>query len=324
MLKDRVQHVRSCAWVRHITTHTPYITFGVSFVTRSVSGVEDKPKTEISMAQVTMRQMLEAGLHFGHQTRRWNPKMKPYIYGPRNGIYIVNLDVTMKMFRKAYGYMLDGVANGGTVLFVGTKRQAQTIIKEEAMRCGMFFINHRWLGGMMTNFQTIKNSVDRLKKIEAMQEDGSINRFPKKEILKMEKERVKLDRNIGGIKNMRTLPDMLFVVDPNKEEIAVSEAKKLGIPVVALTDTNCDPDGIDFIIPGNDDAIRAIKLISSLMAEAVVEGKSRRGEEQEASVEELEAAMGGDAAAEKTEESGETAAESTETPASPAQTGVTE
>lgn len=243
------------------------------------------------MAQITMRQMLEAGLHFGHQTRRWNPKMKPYIYGPRNGIYIVNLDVTMKLFRKAFNYISDIVADGGSVLFVCTKRQGQAIIKEEAQRCGMYFVNHRWLGGMMTNFQTIKNSVDRLKKIESMQEDGSINRFPKKEILQMEKERVKLDRNIGGIKNMRTLPDVLFVIDPNKEDIAVNEAQKLGIPVVALTDTNCNPDGVDYIIPGNDDAIRAIKLMTSTISEAVLEGKERRGEETAASNEELEAAM---------------------------------
>ncbi len=246
------------------------------------------------MAAVTMRQMLEAGLHFGHQTRRWNPKMKPYIYGPRNGIYIVNLDLTMKLFRKAYQYMVEAVADGGTVLFVGTKKQGQTIIKEEAQRCGMYFINHRWLGGMLTNFQTIRFSVDRLKKIEAMQEDGSINRFPKKEVLQMEKERIKLDRNIGGIKNMRSLPDVIFVIDPKKEDIAVGEAVKLGIPVIALTDTNCDPAGIDYIIPGNDDAIRAIKLITSMMAEAVVEGRSRRGEEAEPRVEELEAAMSRD------------------------------
>lgn len=243
------------------------------------------------MAAVTMRQMLEAGLHFGHQTRRWNPKMKPFIYGPRNGIYIINLDVTMKMFRKAYTYMVDAVANGGTVLFVGTKKQGQTIIREEAERCGMFFINHRWLGGMLTNFQTIKFSVDRLKKIESMQQDGSILRFPKKEVLQMEKERIKLDRNIGGIKNMRSLPDVIFIIDPKKEDIAVGEATKLGIPVVALTDTNCDPAGIDYLIPGNDDAIRAIKLITSMMAEAVVEGRARRGEEAEPRVEELESAM---------------------------------
>lgn len=243
------------------------------------------------MANVTMRQMLEAGLHFGHQTRRWNPKMKPYIYGPRNGIYIVNLDMTMKLFRKAYQFMTDVVADGGYILFVGTKKQAQAIIKEEAERCGMYYVNHRWLGGMLTNFQAIRNSIDRLKKIESMQEDGSINRFPKKEILQMEKERIKLTRNVGGIKNMRSLPDVLFIIDPRKEDIAVEEALKLGIPIVALTDTNCDPDGIDYVIPGNDDAIRAIKLISSLMAEAVQEGKARRGEETPASLDEMESAM---------------------------------
>lgn len=257
------------------------------------------------MANVTMRQMLEAGLHFGHQTRRWNPKMKPYIYGPRNGIYIVNLDITMKLFKKAYGAMVDSVANGGTVLFVCTKRQGQTIAQEEAQRCGMFYINHRWLGGMLTNFQTIRHSVERLKKIEAMQADGSINRFPKKEVLQMEKERIKLDRNIGGIKNMRSLPDVLFVIDPKKEDIAVGEANKLGIPVIALTDTNCDPDGVDYVIPGNDDAIRAIKLITSMMAEAVLEGRARRGEETEVDGDELAAAMGADtdeALAEKMDE----------------------
>ena len=243
------------------------------------------------MANVTMRQMLEAGLHFGHQTRRWNPKMKPYIYGPRNGIYIVNLDLTMKMFRKAYQFMAESVAEGGSILFVGTKKQAQAIIKEEAERCGMYYVNHRWLGGMLTNFQAIRNSIERLKKIEAMQEDGSINRFPKKEILQMEKERVKLTRNVGGIKNMRSLPDVLFIIDPRKEDIAVDEAAKLGIPIVALTDTNCDPDGIDYAIPGNDDAIRAIRLITSLMAEAVQEGKARRGEETPAGLDEMESAM---------------------------------
>ncbi len=258
------------------------------------------------MSQVTMKQMLEAGLHFGHQTRRWNPKMKPYIYGPRNGIYIINLDATMRQFRKTYQYVADLVANDGTVLFVGTKRQGRMIISEEAERCGMHFINHRWLGGMMTNFQTIRNSIERLKKIESMQEDGSINRFPKKEILKMEKERVKLTRNIGGIKNMRSLPDALFVVDPRKEDIAVNEANKLGIPVIALTDTNCDPDGIEYLIPGNDDAIRAIKLITSQIAEAVMAGKSRRGEEAEPNVAEMEAAMSSEAVSE--DQSGDTTA----------------
>ncbi|MCW5207585.1 30S ribosomal protein S2 [Desulfobulbus sp. US2] len=246
-----------------------------------------------------MREMLEAGLHFGHQTRRWNPKMKPYIYGPRNGIYIINLDATMKMFRTAFSYIQNAVADGGSIMFVGTKRQAQAIIKEQAIRCDMFYVNHRWLGGMMTNFQTVKNSVDRLKSIEAMQEDGSINRFPKKEILKMEKERIKLERNVGGIKNMRKLPDVLFVIDPRKEEIAISEAKKLGIPVLALTDTNCSPDGIEHLIPGNDDAIRAIRLITSQIANAVLEGKGDAGEEV-GDLDAMEAAMTGEQAAEGT------------------------
>jgi small subunit ribosomal protein S2 len=252
--------------------------------------------------KVTMREMLEAGLHFGHQTRRWNPKMKPYIYGPRNGIYIINLDATMKMFRTAFGYIRDAVADGGNIMFVGTKRQAQAIMKEQASRCGMYYVNHRWLGGMMTNFQTVKNSVDRLKNIEAMQEDGSINRFPKKEILKMEKERVKLERNVGGIKNMRKLPDVLFVIDPRKEEIAVNEAQKLNIPVVALTDTNCSPEGIEHLIPGNDDAIRAIRLITSQIADAVLEGKAEAGEDV-SNLDEMEAAMTGEqAAADQAEE----------------------
>jgi len=250
------------------------------------------------MTQVSMRQMLEAGLHFGHQTRRWNPKMKPYIYGPRNGIYIINLDSTMRHFRSAYSFVVDLVSKGGTIMFVGTKRQAREIVAQEADRCGMFYVNHRWLGGMMTNFQTIKNSVDRLKKIETMKEDGTINRFPKKEILKMDKELVKLDRNLGGIKNMRTHPDAIFVIDPKNEEIAVGEARKLNIPVIALTDTNCNPDGIDYLIPGNDDAIRSIKLITSLIADAVLEGKERRGEE-EANVEAMEAQMQADQVAEE-------------------------
>jgi small subunit ribosomal protein S2 len=251
--------------------------------------------------KVTMRQMLEAGLHFGHQTRRWNPKMRPYIYGPRNGIHIINLDATMRMFRKACAYLTDVAADGGTILFVGTKRQSQVVIKEEASRCGMYYINHRWLGGMMTNFQTIKNSVDRLKKIEAMQKDGSINRFPKHEILKIEKERVKLERNIGGIKDMRKLPDVLFIIDPRKEEIAVDEARKLGIPVVALTDSNCNPDGVDFIIPGNDDAIRAVKLIASQAAEAILEGRGMAGEDIPANIDALEAEMSASSCEEPTE-----------------------
>lgn len=243
------------------------------------------------MANYTVRDMLQAGVHFGHQTRRWNPKMKQYIYGPRNGIYIINLDLTKKLFDKACDFITDEIKGGGAVLFVGTKRQAQDIIKEEARRCGMFYVDHRWLGGMLTNFQTIKNSIDRLKSIESMQADGSINRFPKKEILLMEKERIKLERNVGGIKDMRNLPSVVFVVDPKKETIAVNEAKKLGIPVVGLTDTNCDPDNVDFVIPGNDDAIRSIRLLSHHIAEAVLAGQAMR-DGDEASDEAIAAAMG--------------------------------
>jgi small subunit ribosomal protein S2 len=243
------------------------------------------------MTTVSVRDMLQAGVHFGHQTRRWNPKMKSFIYGPRNGIYIINLDITKRLFDKACGFITGEIKKGGTLLFVGTKRQAQDIIKEEAKRCGMYYVDHRWLGGMLTNFQTIKNSIDRLKSIESMQADGSINRFPKKEILIMEKERIKLERNVGGIKDMRNLPSVLFIVDPRKEDIAVSEAVKLGVPVVAITDTNCDPDGIDFIIPGNDDAIRSIRLISHYIAEAVLAGQALR-DGDEASEEAVAAAMG--------------------------------
>jgi len=249
--------------------------------------VEEKPKIGgKSMSGITLKSMLEAGLHFGHQTRRWNPKMKPYIFAPRNGIYIINLDKSIRLFRKAYDFIVEETAKGGYVLLVGTKRQAQAIIKEEAIRCSMHYINHRWLGGTMTNFQTIKKGVDRLKSIEAMQEDGSINKFPKKEILLMEKERIKLERNIGGIKNMRSLPAVVFVIDPNKEQIVVKEANKLNIPVVALADTNCNPDGITYIIPGNDDAIRAIKLITSSIADAVLDGRSQL-KEKDAVVEEM-------------------------------------
>lgn len=231
------------------------------------------------MAAVTMRQMLEAGLHFGHQTRRWNPKMKPYIYGPRNGIYIINLDVTMKMFRKAYTYMVDAVANGGTVLFVGTKKQGQTIIREEAERCGMFFINHRWLGGMLTNFQTIQKRVARLRKLEDMDANDGFAGLHKKEVLQLRHEMERLQKFLGGIKTMNRLPGALFVIDPRKEEIAVQEARKLGIPVVGIVDTNCDPDLIDYVIPANDDAIRAVKLLTGKMADAILEG--RQGEQME-------------------------------------------
>ena len=284
------------------------------------------------MSGITMKQMLEAGLHFGHQTRRWNPKMKPYIFAPRNGIYIINLDKSMKLFKKAYDYVVDGASKGGYILFVGTKRQAQATIKEEAVRSGMFYINHRWLGGTLTNFQTIKKSVDRLKSIEAMQEDGSISKFPKKEILLMEKERIKLERNIGGIKNMRSLPVAVFVIDPNKEQIAVKEANKLNIPVIALADTNCNPDGISYIIPGNDDAIRAIKLITSAIADAVLDGRSQL-KDKDAVVEEMvEQAMAENpeevSEEEKAEESpldkADTPVDEADTPVDEAESQVTE
>lgn len=242
------------------------------------------------MAKVTVKEMLKAGLHFGHQTRRWNPKMKPYIYGPRNGIYIINLDKSKKMFDVASDFIQNDVAQGGNVLFVGTKRQARSIIKEEAKRCGMPYVDHRWLGGMMTNFQTIKNSIDRLKSIEGMQEDGSISRFPKKEIMLMEKERIKLERNVGGIKNMRSTPSAILVVDPNNENIAINEAKKLRIPIIALIDTNCDPDGIDFLIPGNDDALRSIRLICNQISESVLAGQAAK-DGDDASDEAMMAAM---------------------------------
>ncbi|MCK4425438.1 MAG: 30S ribosomal protein S2 [Deltaproteobacteria bacterium] len=234
------------------------------------------------MSYVTMKQLLEAGVHFGHQTRRWNPKMKPYIFGARNGIYIIDLQKTVKLFKVAYEFVVETVAQDGKLLFVGTKKQAQDSIVEEAKRCEMPFVNSRWLGGMLTNFQTIQKGIDRLKRLEAMFEDGTIERFPKKEILRMDRLRQKLDRNLGGIKDMDSLPAAVFVVDSRNEQIAVKEANKLGIPVVAIVDTNCDPDGIDYIIPGNDDAIRAIRLISSLMADASLEGRERFAEAQQA------------------------------------------
>ena len=225
---------------------------------------------------VSIKELLEAGVHFGHQTKRWNPKMKEYIFGSRNGIYIIDLQKTVRLFKEAYKFITDTCGKGGTILFVGTKKQAQDSIMEEAKRAGMFFVNHRWLGGTLTNFRTIKKNVERLKKLEAMKEDGSIEVLPKKEVLQLEKERVKMERTLGGIKDMTKLPDGIFIVDPRKERIAVHEARKLGIPLVSIVDTNCDPDEIDYIIPGNDDAIRAIRLISSKVADACLEGKQIR------------------------------------------------
>ncbi|MEW6272368.1 MAG: 30S ribosomal protein S2 [Thermodesulfobacteriota bacterium] len=226
------------------------------------------------MPEPTMKQLLEAGVHFGHQTSRWNPKMKRYIFGARNGIYIIDLQQTVKMFRDVYREVRELAASGGVILFVGTKKQAQEPIREEAERCGQFYVNNRWLGGMLTNFQTIKASIDRLKKLEEMLADPATQeRYTKKEILNYSRELEKLMSSLGGIKNMRKLPDAIFVIDPKKEEIAVKEANKLGIPVIAVVDTNCDPEVVDYKIPGNDDAIRAIRLFCSSIADAIIEGR---------------------------------------------------
>jgi small subunit ribosomal protein S2 len=223
-----------------------------------------------------LRSLLDAGVHFGHQTKRWNPKMRPFIYGARNGIHIVDLDQTARLFRRAYDKIVEEVGRGGSVLFVGTKRQAQDIINEEATRAGMFFVTNRWLGGTLTNFRTIKTGLERLRTIERMKEDGTFNSLTKKEVVTIERERERLEKYLGGIKSMTSLPSLIFVVDPHQEAIAVDEANKLGIPVVAITDTNCDPDKIDFVIPGNDDAIRSIKLITGRVADACIEGVQRR------------------------------------------------
>ena len=234
------------------------------------------------MAYVTMKELLEAGVHFGHQTKRWNPKMKPYIFGARNGIYIIDLQKTVRMFKTAYDFITDVTANGKSVLFVGTKKQARESIYEEANRCEMFYVHNRWLGGMLTNFQTIKKSIDRLNYLNTIENEGTINLFPKKERLKLGKERVKLDNNLGGIRLMNRLPGAIFVVDPKHEAIAVKEGRRLDIPIISIVDTNCDPDEVDFIIPGNDDAIRAIRLISSKIADACIEGKERFEEKKQA------------------------------------------
>lgn len=221
----------------------------------------------------TMKELLEAGVHFGHQVKRWNPKMKRYIFGERNGIYIIDLQKTLKGLEEAFNFVKQSASQNQTVLFVGTKKQAQDSIAEEAKRAGVYFVNQRWLGGMLTNFATIKRSIERLRKIEKMREDGTYERLTKKEVSRLEKERQKLEKNLSGIKDMTALPGAVFIVDPRKERIAVAEARKLSIPVVAIVDTNCDPDEIDYVIPGNDDAIRAITLISSKMAEAIIQGR---------------------------------------------------
>ncbi len=231
------------------------------------------------MAVVSMKQLLEAGVHFGHQTRRWNPKMAPYIYTERNGIYIIDLQKTVKKLEDAYNFIRSTAEQGGTLLFVGTKKQAQDAIREEATRCGMYYVNARWLGGMLTNFKTMRGRVDRLNQLKKMQEDGTFDMLPKKEVMKHLGEIAKLEKYLGGVTEMKKLPSALFVIDPRKERNAINEARKLHIPIVAIVDTNCDPDEIDYVIPGNDDAIRAIRLISSVMANAIQEG--RQGEDAE-------------------------------------------
>ncbi len=229
------------------------------------------------MAVVSMKQLLEAGVHFGHQTRRWNPKMAPYIYTERNGIYIIDLQKTVKKLEEAYSFVRELSANGGNVLFVGTKKQAQDAIKEEAARCGGYYVNARWLGGMLTNFRTMRTRIDRLAQLRKMEEDGTFAMLPKKEVIKHQGEIEKLEKYLGGVKEMKKLPAALFIVDPRKERNAIAEARKLNIPIVAIVDTNCDPDEIDYVIPGNDDAIRAIRLIAAAMANASIEG--RQGED---------------------------------------------
>ncbi len=266
--------------VRYFVKFTHGMRFGVN-----LTAVEDKPK-EKNMAIISIKQLLEAGVHFGHHTRRWNPKMAEYIFTERNGIYIIDLQKTVKKFEEAYMYVRDLAAEGGTVLFVGTKKQAADAIKEEAARAGMYYVNNRWPGGMLTNFKTIKKSIARLKSLEQMKEDGTFDLLPKKEVAKLIKEMADLEKNLGGIKTMDRLPSAVYIVDPRKEKNAVAEAKKLGIPVIAIVDTNCDPDDADYIIPGNDDAIRAIKLITSSIADAVIEGRQGEADvDEEAAVE---------------------------------------
>ena len=254
-----------------------------------------QPNGGITMSVISMKQLLEAGVHFGHQTRRWNPKMAPYIYTERNGIYIIDLQKSVGKVDEAYNAIKDIVADGGTVLFVGTKKQAQDSVKSEAERCGMYYVNERWLGGMLTNFGTIRKRVNRLKELEAMEADGTFDVLPKKEVSKLKQEIEKLEKNLGGIKEMTEIPGAMFVVDPKKERIAILEARKLGIPVFGLVDTNCNPEDVDYVIPGNDDAIRAIKLIVEAMANAVIESKQgeayvapKAADETEEAVEEVQ------------------------------------
>lgn len=230
---------------------------------------------------IGVKELFEAGVHFGHQTKRWNPKMRPYIYGARSGIHIVDLDQTARLFKRAFDFVAETVARGGSILMVGTKRQAQEIVQEEARRAGMFFVTNRWLGGTLTNFRTIKGGLDRLRSLERMREDGTSDQLPKKEVVQLERERARLEKYIGGLKGMGQLPQAVFVIDPDQEKIAISEARKLGIPIVAITDTNCDPDLVNYVIPGNDDAIRSVRLIAGALADACVYGMARRRDYQQ-------------------------------------------
>jgi small subunit ribosomal protein S2 len=251
----------------------------MSNVTTDVSGAGMSGQVRMpGDLPLPLRSLLDAGVHFGHQTKRWNPKMRPFIYGARNGIHIIDLDQTARLFRRAYDKIVEEVSRGGSVLFVGTKRQAQDIITEEAQRAGMFYVTNRWLGGTLTNFRTIKTGLERLRTIERMKDDGTFSSLTKKEGVVVERERERLEKYLGGIKTMTSLPALMFVVDPHQEQIAVEEAQKLGLPIVAITDTNCDPDQIDYVIPGNDDAIRSIKLITGRVADACIEGVQRRKE----------------------------------------------
>ena len=281
-----------CKHILTQITHTPYAervdAVLYLFFRKIQSGVEGRTQGGHNMSVVSMKQLLEAGVHFGHHTRRWNPKMAEYIFTERNGVYIIDLQKTVKKLEEAYKFVQEIAAEGGNILFVGTKKQASDAIKEEAERAGVNFVNVRWLGGMLTNFKTIQKSIARLNKLHQMEDDGTFDLLPKKEVISLVKEINDLERNLGGIKNMGGIPSAMFIVDPKKEKNAVAEAKKLGIPVVAIVDTNCDPDEVDYVIPGNDDAIRGIKLILSVMADAVLEG--RQGEQTEEAVAEKEAA----------------------------------
>ena len=258
-------------------------------VVEKLRPTEDYNHGGIKMSVISMKQLLEAGVHFGHQTRRWNPKMAEYIYTERNGIYIIDLQKSVGKVDEAYNAIYDVAAQGGSILFVGTKKQAQEAVKTEAERCGMYYVNERWLGGMLTNFKTIQSRINRLKEIEAMEADGTFDVLPKKEVIQLKKEQEKLEKNLGGIKNMKRIPDAIFIVDPKKEAICVQEAHILGIPLIGIVDTNCDPEEIDYVIPGKDDAIRAVKLIVSKMADAVIAANQGETAEEYADVAEDEA-----------------------------------